>query len=146
MSLGLSQTLSGIMKVLCSKQRAMNSFQQYLGFATLASTDSSVNGFPTATTSDRARVIAVLNTYGLHKLLVGFIVFPEESTHSTVLINSARNSCPMKINRHVTPCSYNMLPVQHKYTLYCVGWKQLNSFQPPVVFSQDVLQDRYLNC
>lgn len=132
------------MKLLCSKQRNMNSFQQYLGFATLASTDSSVNGFPTATTSDRARVIAVLNTYGLHKLLVGFIAFPDESTHSTVLINSARNSCPMKINRHVTPCSYIYKLLVH--TLYCVGWKQLNSFQPPVIFSQDVFQDRYLNC
>ena len=28
---------------------------------------------------------------------MGFFVLPDESTHSTVLMNSARNSCPIKI-------------------------------------------------
>ena len=54
-----------------------------------------MNGFPEATTRDWARVMAVLKTYGLHKLLVGLADWPDPgSTLSTVLKNRTLNSRP----------------------------------------------------
>ena len=51
-----------------------------------------MNGFPTATTSDRARVMAVMNTWGSEILLVESRVSPLALVGSEVLINKALNS------------------------------------------------------
>ena len=65
----------------------MNCFQQFLGFPNVVSAFINVKGFPTATTSDWALVIAVLKIAGWHRLFNGSNGFPELRTHSTVLKN-----------------------------------------------------------
>ena len=51
-----------------------------------------MNGFPTATTSDCARVSAVINTEGSDILFVESFVSPSAVVGSDVLINRALNS------------------------------------------------------
>ena len=65
----------------------MNFFQHLLGFSIVVSAFLNVKGFPTATTSDWALVIAVLKTAGWHRLFNGSKGSPELRTHSTVLRN-----------------------------------------------------------
>ena len=51
-----------------------------------------MNGFPTATTSDLARVMAVMKTAGSEMLFVASRVSPSGVVGSEVLMNSALNS------------------------------------------------------
>ena len=53
-----------------------------------------MNGLPTATTSDCARVRAVMNTAGSEMLFVESRVSPSRVVGSDVLINKALNSWP----------------------------------------------------
>ena len=78
-------------------------------FTMCSSLLSSMNGFPTATTSDLARVMAVMKTAGSEMLFVESRVSPSGLVGSEVLINSALNSWPIE-NLHLlteNPC-YNV--------------------------------------
>ena len=73
-----------------------NSFQQFIPPPRASSVFINMKGSPTATTRERALVMAVLNIYGLDKLLSGAKDFPCNSKPSTVLMNKYENSCPKK--------------------------------------------------
>lgn len=86
----------------------INCFQQLIPSAKTSSALINMNGSPTATTSERALVTAVLNMYGLDRLFSGAKDFPDNSKPSTVLMNKYENSWPIQQTKIITQPSINI--------------------------------------